>query len=143
LPFLEALRAEPERRRNLPAGKAKRFSYIERGLYVEQLQRLWQHFPAAQTLALRTEELLESPPDALAKIAEFLGVAPFPPVASRFENIGEYEAPMSRDERRYLIGVFEQEIHELERLLGWDCSAWLALDEPAEAGRPRRPRSDR
>jgi hypothetical protein len=37
----------------------------------------------------------------------------------------EYGATISADEKRYLIGVFEEEIRELERLLGWDCSAWL------------------
>jgi len=38
----------------------------------------------------------------------------------------EYDATMGADEKRYLVSVFEQEIRDLERLLGWDCSAWLA-----------------
>ena len=32
---------------------------------------------------------------------------------------------MNDQERRYLVGIFESDIRELERLLGWDCSAWL------------------
>jgi hypothetical protein len=125
LPFMEALQAEPERRRNLPPKRAKRFSYTERGFYVGQLQRLWQHFPVEQTRVFKSEELLGQPADVLTRIAHFLGIAPFPPLAEKTVHARDYDTPMSVDEKRYLIGVYEQEIHELERLLGWDCSAWL------------------
>jgi len=33
---------------------------------------------------------------------------------------------MSEGEKRHLIGIFRDEIAELERLLGWDCSSWVA-----------------
>jgi len=125
LSFMEALRAEPERRRNLPPKRAKRFSYVERGFYVVQLQRVWQFFPVARTLVFRSEELLGQPAEVLARIADFLGIAPFPELAEKTVHAREYDASMSADEKQYLVGVFEQEIHELERLLGWDCSAWL------------------
>jgi hypothetical protein len=126
LPFLEALRVEPERRRNLPLERAKRFTYVERGFYVAQLQRLWEHFPVAQTLIFRSEELLGHPDDVLARVAAFLGIALFPPVEQRSVHAREYDTTMSSEEKRYLVDVFEHEIHELERLLGWDCSAWLS-----------------
>jgi hypothetical protein len=125
LPFMEALRVEPERQRNLPPRRAKRFSYVERGFYVGQLQRLWQYFPVAQTVVFRSEELIGRPAEVLTRIADFLGIASFPPLAEKTVNAREYDTAMSADEKRYLIGVFEQEVHALERLLGWDCSAWL------------------
>jgi len=125
LPFMEALRAEAERRRNLPPKRAKRFSYMERGFYVAQLQRVWQSFPVAQTLIFRSEELLGEPAEVLGRIANFLGIAPFPPLAEKTVHAREYDTKMSADEKRYLIDVYEQEVRELERLFGWDCSAWL------------------
>lgn len=125
LPFMEALRAEPERRRQLPPKRAKRFSYVERGFYIAQLQRLWQYFPVAQTLVFKSEDLLGDPTGVLARIASFLGVSPFPGVREKTVHAREYDTTMSADEKRYLIGVYEEEIHELERLFGWDCSAWL------------------
>jgi hypothetical protein len=125
LPFLEALHAEEERQLNRSPYRAKRFSYVERGFYTRQLQRLWRYFPANQTLIFKTEELLEDPNGVLDRIASFLDIAPFAPVAGRTVNAREYNAVMSDEERRYLAGVYEQEIHDLERLLGWDCSEWL------------------
>jgi hypothetical protein len=61
----------------------------------------------------------------LARIATFLGIAPFPPVEGKTVQAREYQEAMSEDDKRYLVAVFEPEIRELERLLGWDCSAWL------------------
>ena len=126
LPFGDALRAEPERRRNLPPEQAKRFTYVERGFYAQQLQRLWQHVPAVQTLIFKSEELFEEPTEVLARIAVFLDIAPFPELAAKTVHAREYDAEMSDEERRRLVDVYEAEIRQLERLLGWDCSAWLA-----------------
>jgi len=33
---------------------------------------------------------------------------------------------MSDEEKQCLIGVYEAEIRQLERLLGWNCSVWLS-----------------
>ena len=126
LSFGDALRAEPERQRSLPAGEAKRFAYVERGFYVRQLERLWRHFPVAQTLLFKSEELFEKPAEVLGRIAVFLDVAPFPPLAAKTVDVREYDTEMSDEEKRWLVGAYEAEIRQLERLLGWDCSAWLA-----------------
>jgi hypothetical protein len=32
---------------------------------------------------------------------------------------------MLPNEWTYLAGIYAEEIRELERLLGWDCAAWL------------------
>jgi sulfotransferase family protein len=126
LAFWDALQAEPERARTMPAQRAMRFAYVGRGFYALQLKRLWQHFPREQTIVFKTEELLESPATALSRIADFLGIAPFPLVAPRIVHAYQYDTTLSEEARRYLIGIFEPEIRELERLLGWDCSTWLA-----------------
>jgi len=126
LGFLDAVRAYAERQRTMTPGRAKRFAYVDRGYYTEQLKRLWAHFPLGQTLIFKSEQLLDDPAAVLARIAEFLGVAPFPPLPDKTRNTREYEAPMSEEEKRHLVSLYAGEIRELERLLGWDCSAWLA-----------------
>jgi len=46
-------------------------------------------------------------------------------VGEKIVQAREYQGAMSDEDKRYLIGVFEPEIRELERMLGWDCSRWL------------------
>ena len=125
LSFLDAVKAEPQRLQQLPLERAKRYTYVERGFYAQQLRRLRQYFPPAQMLIFKSEELQDQPAAMLARIATFLGIATFPPVEEKTVQAREYQVPMSEDDKRYLIGVFEPEIRELERLLGWDCSDWL------------------
>jgi hypothetical protein len=126
LPFFDALRAEGERTRTMPPQRAMRFAYVGRGLYSRQLKRLWNHFPREQTIAFKSEELVERPGTVLARVAEFLGISPFSPVTPRTVHAYRYESAMTDEERRYLVGVFEPEIRELERLLAWDCAEWFA-----------------
>jgi hypothetical protein len=126
LGFLEAVHAYPERQRTMKPGRAKRFAYIDRGFYTGQLKRLWAHFPAAQTLIFKNEQLLDEPATVLARIADFLRIAAFPPLDAKTKNTREYNTAMSTEEKRYLAGLYAEDIRELERLLGWDCSAWLA-----------------
>ena len=128
LSFHDALLAEVQRARQIAPHEFRRFAYIERGFYARQLARMWQYFPVEQTLVFRSEELRAAPDVALARIAAFLGVADFPRVALKSIHARQYEGEMSPDDKRYLIGVFEQDIRELERLLRWDCSEWLVED---------------
>ena len=126
LSFLDALRAESERQRTLPANRAKRFAYVDRGYYAAQLKRLWSLFPTEQTLVFKTEDLQQERNAVLDRIAIFLDIAPFPPLDAKVKNTREYNSAMSEDEKRYLVGRYRDDIAELERLLGWDCSSWLA-----------------
>ena len=104
LPFHEALLAEPERAQKLHPRQLRRYSYIDRGFYTRQLQRLWQHFPLAQTLVLKTDDLRGHPNEVLSEVARFLGIASFPPIPVRTVHAREYARPMNVVERSYLIG---------------------------------------
>jgi hypothetical protein len=126
LRFFDAVKAEPERARVMTLDRAMRFAYVDRGRYPRQLARLWDHFPKEQTIVFKTEELLHAPEAVLARIETFLGVAPFAAVTPRIVHSYTYDTTMTEEARRYLVGVFEPEIRELERMLGWDCGAWLA-----------------
>jgi hypothetical protein len=59
-----------------------------------------------------------------AQIARFLDIQRFAPVGELVANAWEYPAPLGADDRRYLMEMFEEEIRELERLLGWDLRDW-------------------
>lgn len=134
LSFWDALHQEAERARMCLPYQDRRFSYVDRGLYVEQLRRIWRYFPQQQTLILKSESLKTEPAVTLNKICSFLGVSNFKVTEKKTVNAGNYPQ-MSGRERDYLRGVFEYEILNLERILGWDCSDWLKKDcMPAPSG---------
>jgi hypothetical protein len=126
LPFLEALRTERERCREVLPLQHPWFSYADRGYYVQQLRRVWRYFPERQTLALRSEDLRLRPAVALAQVATFLGIEPFPATQSRDVYSIPYADDIDAAARQFLHATFEYEIRALERTLGWDCGDWLA-----------------
>jgi hypothetical protein len=86
LPILDALRAEDERigpewiRMRQDGSYYSRihrsFSYKQRGIYVDQLERYWEHFDREQLLVLNSDKLFTEPHDTLRQIYEFIGVEP-------------------------------------------------------------------
>lgn len=80
-PFAWCIRDGRDR---LNGGAHRVFSYVERGFYGQQLARVQSLFPAEQLLLLRSDDLQADPNGVLARICDFLGVAPPPvPIAPR------------------------------------------------------------
>ena len=134
-PFGEAIRAEQRARENgtMPPRGPEAITYIHRGFYSEQLERLWQHFPREQTLILRNEELRDRPRETLDRVCSFLGVPPLAEVKHREALASSYKSPMNEADRAFLREVFEPEVRRLEALLGWDLGGWLTSDGSATA----------
>lgn len=124
--FLEAIKTEKERCRAALPYQHRYYSYINRGLFAEQIRRIWHYFPPSQTLILRMEDLKQDPAMLLRKITDFLEVDSFISfeerriVKQREKSIG-----MTPEEKDYLIEEFRHETRSLERMLGWDCESWL------------------
>jgi hypothetical protein len=92
--------------------------------YVDTLQELWEIFPRQQTLILKSETLRAQPQETLDQVFSFLGVPSLAGIEQKEVLVGSYQAPMSQDDRRYLLDLFEKDTDEVERVLGWDCSDW-------------------
>ena len=128
--FQDALDAEPERL----AGEVERMladptynspvhwhnSYQSRGLYVEQLQRLFSLVPERQVLILSAEEMSKNPAVVHQKTLQFLGL----PVVklSRYprQNARRYAKPMDERTRQRLIEYFTEPNERLYRFLDMD-----------------------
>jgi sulfotransferase family protein/SEC-C motif-containing protein len=123
LGFEDAVRAEAQRSVESPV-QLRRWSYIDRGRYSAQLRRVWQHIPVEQTLVLKSESLKSDPAPALARIADFLGIGPFPRTGPREVFALPYAQPMSDAARDFLHEAFSGEIEALESMLGWDLADW-------------------
>ena len=84
LSFEEAIAREPARlageleRAEIDAhynGRAMiHHSYLLRGIYADQLMRVFRHFPRSQVMLLRSEDLFADPQDVFGQVTDFLGL---------------------------------------------------------------------
>jgi hypothetical protein len=123
LDFLDAVRAEPERLAKLPAEKLRKFAYVDRGRYGEQLERALSVFPREQLLILKYEEFRAQQRELVDKVFQFLQLPPI-----RFRPVEAHDIPYQRQiqqhERNAIFEMLREDISKLERLAGWTCSDW-------------------
>jgi len=124
LDFLDALQAEPARTKEAAPLQSRRYSYVDRGFYSGQLERLFNLFPEAQVHLIKFEEFQRDNRGTLDGICGFLGVAPQKAVTTKDSNVVPYAREMRAEEREYLREVFRAEISRVEEVLGWDCADW-------------------
>lgn len=137
LSFEDALRAEPERiaedaRRlgedeNYFGRMRARYSYVDRGKYIEQVPRWFDYFPASQILILQSEAMYADPPATARQVAEFLGLPDWDPprtgVASglfkpRVTTSSQQHASIRQETRDWLARKFEPYNQALFAYLG-------------------------
>lgn len=53
-------------------------SYVARGMYAEQLERLFAHIDRDRVLVLEAEALFETPVQTLRRVLDFIGIGDFP-----------------------------------------------------------------
>ena len=124
LDFFDAVREEKTRIAGAPPIEARRFAYVDRGFYAQQLVRLFKFFPREQVKVVKFEEFENKLRETLVSIFSFLGLEPLRSVRSKDRNVVPYERVMNWEERIFLYNLFADDIAKLEQMLGWDCSNW-------------------
>jgi hypothetical protein len=124
LDFFDAVREEKTRIAGAPRAQARRFAYVDRGFYGQQLVRLFKFFPREQVKAVKFEEFRDKQRETLTSIFSFLGLEPLRSVRSKDRNVVPYERAMNWEEQIFLYNHFAEDITQVEQLLGWDCSDW-------------------
>jgi hypothetical protein len=124
LDFFDAVREEKTRIAGAPPGEARRFAYVDRGFYGQQLARVFKFFPPEQVKVVKFEDFRDKQREALGSILSFLGLTPLRSVRSKDRNIVPYERAMNWEEKVFLYNLFAEDIAKVELLLGWDCSDW-------------------
>jgi len=129
LSFEEALEAEEERLRGekekILADESyyslnhRKYSYLSRGIYVDQLVEWERHFDRDQLLVLKSEDFFENPQESFERVLVFLGLPHSETGASGQRNEGEYDE-MSSATRRRLEAYFEPHNKRLYEFLGVD-----------------------
>jgi hypothetical protein len=124
LGFLDALKKESQRIAQPLSIEARQFSYVDRGLYSAQLERVFKFFPRDQVKIAKFEDFRDRKQETLDAIFAFLGVKQIRVKRDRDRNIVPYERGMMPEERKYLLEVFSAEIAKLEQMLGWNLADW-------------------
>ena len=124
LDFFDAVREEQSRISGAPPTEARRFAYVDRGFYGQQLERFFKFFPREQMKIVKFEEFKNNQRETLASIFSFLGRKPMRSVRSKDRNIVPYKRAMNWEERIFLYNLFAEDIAKVEQMLGWDCSDW-------------------
>jgi hypothetical protein len=100
-----------------------RFSYLARGMYAEQLERLLTLFPRESILVLSSEKLFADPAAARERSLRFLGLPPHHLTSYPHYNPGRY-SNMDLQTRNRLMDHFADSNQRLYQLLdtdlGWE-----------------------
>lgn len=95
------------------------FSYVTRGLYAVQLERLFALFPRERVLVLSSEHLLQDPAAVYARVLQFLGLP-----AHHLRHFPRTSVllypPLDPASRARLQAVFQSENERLFNLIGAD-----------------------
>ena len=135
LDFANAIKRDQEQRLS-PGMRGN--AHIDRGLYADQLERVFRFFPRDQVLFIKYEAFRANYLETLDLMFDFLGVPPLHGVKNKEQNAGPYQRRITPEEREYVSAIFAEDTRKLEALLGWDCSDWRfhRPPRPRKADRP-------
>lgn len=101
----------------------RRFSYLDRGFYAAQVERLFALFPREQVLLLRQDDLEQDHDGTLRRVFAFLGLPHHRIPASRvFE--GAVHTPLADQDASFLSAIYEADIARFAALSGCDTAGW-------------------
>jgi hypothetical protein len=129
LPFEEAINREQERLRgeveNMLSDEHyfsyshRHFSYLSRGIYVDQLEAWTRYFDRGQILVLRSEDFFDDPAGVFSQAINFLGLPHWQPRQFKRYNTGNY-SDMNETTRKRLRDYFEPHNQRLYQYQGTD-----------------------
>lgn len=139
MPFSQAIR-EGRARVDCPEnpGFHRVYSYVERGFYADQLERLYALFPREQVLLLRSADLDRDPDATLARLCGFVGAdGPAGPVRRRRELVAkdiDYPSTLTPEDVAYLRGLYAADQRRFSALAGFELVDWAGAGAPGAGG---------
>ena len=129
-PLLEALQDEERRLEPVIANgdykspAFRHYSYKQRGLYRDQIERYLRYFPKSRMLVLCSERYFADPAGSLREVFEFLEIDPgFRPTDLKPRNIGSNRSAVDAEIYEYLNSYFRPHNQALYHLVG-DSFGW-------------------
>ena len=100
-----------------------RKSYLNRGIYADQLKRWFKFFPKEQFLIIQSEDLYSNTPKVYEKVLKFLDLPKFELNSFKAHRMRKY-SNISPETRKKLSDYFKPHNKQLYELLGknfnWD-----------------------
>ena len=122
-----AIRSERQRCRAPLPHRDRNHSYLDRGLYSEQIRHLFRFFDRNQLLFIESEEFFKTPQTSLDKICDFLDVEQFDFDTREKHNVKEDKPKLLQEDAAYMNRIFENDVAEVRSLLGWKLESWLKV----------------
>jgi len=122
--FLAAVQEEKNRAREAMPFQLRKFSYMDRGFYADQIERVFRYFPREQVKVIKFEHFRREARKTLDAVCNFIGIEPLQNLNNVETGSTPYVRKMTPSERQYLVDLYKSDIDRLEKLLGWDCSDW-------------------
>ncbi len=133
LSFEDAIRMEEERLRgefdkiikdeHYTSWNYNCYAYLLRGIYVDQLKRVYNYFNKSHVLILKSEDFFRDSQAAIEKVLQFLGLPGWQSKGFIKAKVGSYPK-MNSVTRNRLLNYFEPHNHNLYEYLGinfgWD-----------------------
>jgi hypothetical protein len=104
-----------------PWGYHREFSYVERGYYAEQIERLFGLFPREQVLILTAQGLKANPAATLAEVRSFLGLPKGKAPKPREAHVGRemaYPSELTAEDVGFLRALYARDQARLADLTG-------------------------
>jgi hypothetical protein len=128
LSFEKAIQAESKRLageerklKSIPNYKSwdfKNYSYLTRGIYIDQIKRWLAYFPRKQIFIMTCEDLSQKPLETMNEVFAFLGLDPLDSL--EIEREESNYSPMNSATREKLVEFFRPYNQQLEELLDRD-----------------------
>lgn len=96
----------------------KKYSYVRRGYYSEQIKRWTEYFPKKSFLFVKSEDMFKSPKTEVEKIVKHIGLNRLRTKCKGKKNSSNYEEGLDRDKKKKLKAHFEKRNRELKNIIG-------------------------
>lgn len=123
--FYHCIKNEDERLKNAKPADMRKYSYVDRGRYAKQIERILHFFDKKQLLFIKYEEFLENQEFILKGILDFLNVSSSDhTIKLNKTHAIPYKKKISKIEIDYLSDIYKNDISKIEEMLGWECLDW-------------------
>lgn len=94
------------------------YSYVDRGIYHEELTRWLRHFPREQFLFLSSEDFYKNPANVYRQVTDFLRIEPFLPEMFKVFNESSKSEPIPNSIRSMLSSFYAPHNETLFKMIG-------------------------